>query len=53
MSFLTRYDTAIKKAFLKMFGVISVVFIHGFCAVQLVVDKRRYNYIVNTASVEL
>ena len=39
---VSRYDTAIKKAFLKKFGAISVVLIRGFCAVQLAVDKRRY-----------
>ena len=40
---VSRYDTAIKKAFLKKFGAISVVLIRGFCAVQLAVDKRRYS----------
>ena len=42
---VSRYNTAIKKGFQKKFGAISVVFIRGFCAVQLAVDKRRYNII--------
>ena len=32
-----------KEAFLKKFGATYVVFIRGFCADQLAVDKRRYN----------
>jgi len=39
---VSRYHTTIKKAFLKKFGAKYVVSIHGFCAVQLAVDKRRY-----------
>jgi len=39
---VSQYDTTIKKAFLKKFGAKYIVFIHGFCAVQLAVDKHRY-----------
>ena len=42
---VSRYDTTIKEAFLKKFGAIYVVFVRGFCVVQLAVDKRRYNNI--------
>ena len=48
---VSRYDTTIKKAFLKKFAAIYVVFIRGFCAVQLAVDKRCYTVLTLTMSV--
>ena len=44
---VSQHDTTIKKAFLKKFGMIYmyVVFIYGFCEVQLAVDKRRFKLI--------
>ena len=42
---VSQYNTTIKKAFLKKFGAIDVVFMRGFCTVQLTVDKHGYSEI--------